>query len=50
MATNGFLKPEKCFWYMLDYECDEGKWTPRKLMDWELMTQLTIAQNSPSIA
>jgi hypothetical protein len=26
-ATGGALKPEKCFWYLLDYECSEGKWT-----------------------
>ena len=27
----------KSFWYMLDYECREGVWTPRELVDWELM-------------
>jgi hypothetical protein len=26
-ATGGALKPEKCFWYLLDYECKEGEWT-----------------------
>ena len=26
-ATGGALKPEKCFWYLLDYECVDGKWT-----------------------
>ena len=26
-ATRGALKPEKFFWYLLDYECTEGKWT-----------------------
>ena len=29
LATGGCLKPEKCFWYMLDYECSEGEWKPR---------------------
>jgi hypothetical protein len=24
-ATGGALKPEKCFWYLLDYECSEGE-------------------------
>ena len=24
VATVGALKPEKCFWYMLDYECVDG--------------------------
>ena len=26
-ATGGALKPKKCFWYLLDYECMEGEWT-----------------------
>jgi hypothetical protein len=35
-ATGGAFKPEKCFWYMLDYTCEEGEWsyaemTQRKL-------------------
>ena len=25
-ATGGALKPEKCFWYLLDYECMDGEW------------------------
>ena len=25
-ATGGALKPEKCFWYLLDYTCHEGEW------------------------
>ena len=24
-ATGGALKPEKCFWYLLDYTCYEGE-------------------------
>jgi hypothetical protein len=24
-ATGGALKPEKCFWYMLDYRCENGE-------------------------
>jgi len=35
-ATGGALKPENCFWYMLDYTCKDGEWsyaamTPREL-------------------
>jgi len=35
-ATGGALKPKKCFWYMLDYTCEDGEWsyaemTPREL-------------------
>ena len=26
-ATGGALKPEKCFWYMLDYTCKDGEWS-----------------------
>ncbi len=26
IATRGTLKPEKCFWYLLDCTCKEGKW------------------------
>ncbi len=25
-ATGGALKPEKCCWYLLDYNCVEGEW------------------------
>jgi hypothetical protein len=37
-ATGGALKPEKCFWYLLDYECSEGEWTYTK----ETTTELRI--------
>jgi hypothetical protein len=26
-TTGGALKPKKCFWYMLDYTCEDGEWT-----------------------
>ena len=26
-ATGGALKPEKCFWYLLEYSCKEGEWS-----------------------
>ncbi len=25
-ATGGALKPEKCWWYLLDYTCEDGQW------------------------
>ena len=30
-ATGGALKPEKCFWYILDYTCEDGEWTYAKM-------------------
>jgi hypothetical protein len=32
-ATGGALKPEKCFWYLLDYDCVEGEWTYAETRD-----------------
>ena len=26
-ATSGALKPEKCFWYLLDYRCEAREWS-----------------------
>ena len=26
-VTGGALKQEKCFWYLLDYTCNEGEWS-----------------------
>ena len=28
ITTGGCLKPEKCFWYLIDYNCVEGVWEP----------------------
>ena len=47
LATGGCLKPEKCFWYMLDYECCEGEWRPRELVDWELMIPMDDGSKKP---
>ncbi len=35
-ALGGALKPEKCFWHLLDYVCEDGEWkyaemVPRKM-------------------
>ena len=35
-ATGGALKPEKCFWYMLDYTCEDGEWTYAEMTQQEL--------------
>ncbi len=35
-ATGGALKPEKCFWYMLDYTCEDGEWSYADRMPQEL--------------
>ena len=36
--TGGSLKLEKCFWYILDYECIDGVWEPMVLVDGKLTT------------
>ena len=47
LATGGCLAPDKCFWYMLDYECCEGEWQPRELVDWELMIPVDDGSQRP---
>ena len=39
-CTGGALKPEKCFWYLVDYECKEGEWQYTDMVDWELNVPL----------
>jgi hypothetical protein len=36
-ATGGALKPEKCFWYLLDYKCIDGEWSYVDAMTNKLM-------------
>jgi hypothetical protein len=36
IATGGALKPEKCFWYSLNYTSVEGKWCYADVSDFEL--------------
>ena len=33
-APCGALKPEKCFWYLVDYECVKGEWRYTDKVDW----------------
>jgi hypothetical protein len=47
LATGGCLKPEKCFWYVLDYKCCEGEWMPRELVDWELLIPMDDGSQRP---
>jgi hypothetical protein len=35
-ATGGALKPEKCWWYLLDYTCVEGEWKYADIVPREL--------------
>ena len=51
-CTGGALKPEKCFWYLVDYECKEGEWQYTDMVNWELYvplpdsSEVTIKQRS----
>jgi hypothetical protein len=46
-ATGGALKPEKCFWYLLDYECVEGEWKYVDMVPWELVITNPDGTTSP---
>jgi hypothetical protein len=35
-ATGGALKPEKCFWCLLDYKCKDGEWTYAEITHHEM--------------
>ena len=36
-ATGGALKLEKCWWYLLDYTCVDGKWRYTDIVPRELL-------------
>jgi hypothetical protein len=46
-ATGEALKPEKCFWYLLDYECFDGEWTYADEMTMELRIMNPDGTKSP---
>ncbi len=46
-ATGGALKPEKCFWYLLDYKCKDGKWTYAETALRDLFTTNPDGTRSP---
>ena len=50
VVTGGYLKPEKRCWYMLDYECNDGVWTPRELVDWKLMIPVDDGTAQPILS
>ncbi len=46
-ATGGALKPEKCFWYLLDYECVDGEWKYVDMVPQELVITNPDGTTSP---
>jgi len=46
-ATGGALKPEKCFWYLLDYECKDGEWTYADMTHREMFVNNPDGTKSP---
>ena len=55
-ASGGALKPEKCFWYSLDYKCDAGIWSYVETNDFELTItnaegeEIIIEQKNPTMS
>ena len=46
-ATGGGLKPKKCFWYLLDYKCTEGKWTYTEMTQHKMFVTNQDGTKSP---
>jgi len=46
-ATGGALKPEKCFWYLIDYECIDGDWRYADLAPREMVITNPDGSTSP---
>jgi hypothetical protein len=46
-STGGALKPDKCFWYLLDYDCDDCKWTYAGMVPWEMLITNPDGTTSP---
>jgi hypothetical protein len=46
-ATGGALKPEKCFWYLIDYVCEEGKWKYAEMVPREMVITNPDGTKSP---
>ena len=55
-ASGGALKPEKCFWYSLDYKCNAGIWSYVDTSDFELKIinadgeEIIIEQKTPTMS
>ena len=45
--TGGALKPEKCFCYLLDYECVDGEWTYSEMVPQEMVITNPDGTTSP---
>jgi hypothetical protein len=46
-ATGGALKPEKCFWYLLDYTCTDREWSYANIVPRELLITNPDGSKSP---
>jgi hypothetical protein len=46
-ATGGALKLEKCFWYLLDYECKDGEWSYTEMLPYEMFITNPDGTKSP---
>jgi hypothetical protein len=46
-STGGALKPDKCFWYLLDYVCNDGKWTCAEMVPQEMLITNPDGTKSP---
>jgi hypothetical protein len=47
-ATGGALKPEKCWWYLLDYTCEDGEWTYADIVPQNLLITNPNSMKAPS--
>jgi hypothetical protein len=47
MPQGGALKPEKCFWYLLDYECKDGKWSYTEMLPYKMFLTNPDGTKSP---
>ncbi len=43
------MKPEKCFWYLLDYECKDGEWAYAEITHQEMFVTNPDGTKSPII-
>ena len=40
LYTGEALKPDNCFLYLVEYECEEGEWKHKPPVDWETMVSV----------
>ena len=50
IATGGCLKLEKCFWYLLDYNCVDGVCEPAKTKGCELLIPSNTGPPNPILS